>query len=98
MKKKECKGCNRELPLSSFGSNKASKDGKQYRCRECFKNYVNRNNKVKQSVHFDGSQKKPSYDRVKLLEQIEAIRRRECNKETASGFDFTFLWTNEKFY
>lgn len=39
--KKICPRCKRELPLSSFGKLKTSKDGLQYTCKEC----LNKHNK-----------------------------------------------------
>lgn len=35
MKSKKCTKCGREKPLSRFGSNKKSKDGLQWNCKEC---------------------------------------------------------------
>ncbi len=32
---KLCTGCNRELPLESFGKLASAPDGLSYRCREC---------------------------------------------------------------
>lgn len=32
---KLCRGCERSLPKSAFGSNRASSDGLYYRCKEC---------------------------------------------------------------
>ena len=39
---KICGCCQRELPLSSFNKRQASKDGRQYYCREC-RNIYRRN-------------------------------------------------------
>lgn len=36
---KECKKCGRERPLVEFGRLSASKDGLQYNCKECMKEY-----------------------------------------------------------
>jgi len=36
---KICTTCGRELPLSEFGKNKPMKDGLDYKCKECKKEY-----------------------------------------------------------
>ena len=42
---KRCSKCGRELPLECFGKDKNSKDGLQYWCRECLKEYYQANKK-----------------------------------------------------
>ena len=94
--KKECRGCGDMLPLDNFGKNKASKDGYQTRCRKCFKNYRSKP-RVKQSKKFSGEIPKPKLTRLQILQQIEILRKRELDPNTASAYDFSFLFTNEKF-
>ncbi len=36
---KQCSDCGKELPLDAFNSQKKTKDGKKYRCRECDRAY-----------------------------------------------------------
>jgi hypothetical protein len=93
---KECRGCGESLPLDNFGRNKSSKDGHQTRCKSCFKNYRTKP-RVKQSQHFSGEIPKPKLNRTQILQQIEILKRRESNPNTASGYDFSFLFTNTKF-
>ena len=84
------------LPLDNFGKNKGSKDGHQTRCKSCFKNYRTKP-RLKQSNDFDGEYIKPKLKRAQILQQIEILRKRESDPNTASSYDFSFLFTNEKF-
>lgn len=92
-----CHGCKQTLPDHRFGRNKTTKTGYQSRCKECFKNYKS-GSRVKQSLQFKGVIKKDKLDRLQLLKQIDFIRKRENNPETASNYDYDFLNTNEKFF
>ena len=52
-KTKVCGKCNRELPISEFANNKATKDGLQCWCKECYNGYRQTNKQ-----HYNQYQKK----------------------------------------
>jgi hypothetical protein len=94
---KLCKGCNTEQPIANYAKSKHSKDGHQARCKTCFKQYKTKP-RLKQSREFEGEYKKPTFKREQLLKQIALIRDRESNPQTASRANYSFLFTNPKYY
>lgn len=49
---KRCVTCQQMLPLSAFNKRKLSKDGLQFRCRECFRKWYEANKEPhKKNVH-----------------------------------------------
>ena len=93
---KTCKGCNQIKSLDSFGKNKSSNDGLQTRCKTCFKNYKQKPRLIN-SHKLNGVIPKPKYNREQLLKQISKLRQRESDQNNANGYNYDFLWTNEKF-
>lgn len=101
MNTKLCRNCNTMKSRTEFSKAKNQPDGLQSACKSCYKNkYAPKRDKKFKRIVLNGTATgyaKPKYDREKLLQQIESIRKRESNPQTKSKYDYSFLWTNEKF-
>ena len=99
MGRKLCRNCNIEKPLEEFAKANNKRDGRQAYCKPCTKRkYPQRKYKKKVKIHDTiTGYKKPKYEREELLKQMGELRQRESNPQTMTGYDFSFLWTNEKF-
>jgi len=103
MNKKICNNCKTEKPVEEFSKSKRRHDGYQVYCKTCYNLKYNKihNKKRRSRVKIDGKitgYLKPKYDREVLLQQISKLREKESNPQTRSGNDYSFLWTNEKFW
>ena len=105
MKEKFCNNCKTEKPVEEFSKAKNRHDGYQVYCKTChnvkYNKIHNKKNRKRLRVKIDGKVTgylKPKYDREVLLQQISKLREKESNPQTRSGNDYSFLWTNEKFW
>lgn len=99
MNKKFCKGCNTDKPTSEFSKANGKPDGLQSVCKSCYKKkYAHKRKRSRVKIKdTQNGYKKPKYEREELLKQIAELRQRESDSQTMTGYDFSFLWTNEKF-
>lgn len=88
-KKKVCKKCGRELPISEFNKDKHRKDGLDYRCRECNKKRLRKftsqkiqyieSEQWKAVVGYEGLYEVSNYGRVRSLGRIKTVKNRYGN-------------------
>lgn len=101
MKEKFCRGCETNKSVEEFSKANSRHDGVQAYCKPCYKGKYGKKKRKRNRVKIDGKQNgylKEKYNREVLLKQISKLREKESNLQTRSGNDYSFLWTNEKFW
>ncbi len=101
MNEKFCRGCETNKSVEEFSKAKNKHDGVQAYCKPCYKKKYAKSKRKRTRVKINGSTngyQKESFDRKILLQQISKLREKESNPQTKSGNDYSFLWTNEKFW
>lgn len=96
IKEKHCRGCDKQLPIDKFAKNKSAATGYQSRCKACMKAKYVTKPKNKQNKDFGGKYKMQKYSRKEVLDHLQHLKDRESNPVTASRFDYSFLFTNQK--
>ena len=96
IKKKNCGGCDQQLPIDKFAKNKSAATGYQSRCKACMKAKYDTRPKKKMHRDFEGKYKMRKYSRQEVLDHLQHLKDRESNPVTASRFDYSFLFTNPK--
>jgi recombinational DNA repair protein (RecF pathway) len=93
MSKLKCTGCEETLPVSSFSKNSHSKSGYQCVCKKCYKKRYAKTYKKKyiRTADLGDNLKKPKFTEDQLSDQIKHL------KQSNTGFDYSFLFKNEKF-
>ena len=101
MKEKFCSCCETNKSVEEFSKAKNRHDGVQAYCKPCYKEKYCKKKRTRNRVKVDGKQNgylKEKYNRKILLQQISKLREKESNPQTRSGNNYSFLWTNEKFW
>lgn len=100
---KICNECKISKKNKDFWKDKKSKDGLQYRCIDCFKNYTQKNSKrikkYKRKYYEENIEEKKKYDKLYLEKNRGKINKqakqyRENNKEKISDYFKTRLKTD----
>lgn len=76
---KKCSTCKIEKPLEDFAKNPQKKDGLNYKCKECQKEYFKKHYAKNKKYYVDKAQEKKARDKIEVDRIIAEAKKCGCS-------------------